>query len=146
MPGLLVLFSNLMMKTKHKNLIPKIPFVGRFAYATRALIPPLFLALAIGAYFVSSKCPYVYGYSTLKTPIKNESQITDDMIRDTFGDENIIAVNLPSHDYYKIMESYRDDKGVSRHRVLYNIGSRNELFDLLPKEIKNGHCGCGTIK
>ena len=42
------------------------------------------------------------------------------------------------HDYYKIMESYRDDKGVSRHRVLYNIGSRNELFDLLPKEIKNG--------
>ena len=104
MPGLLVLFSDLMMKTKHKNLVPKIPFVGRFAYATRLFIPPLFLALAIGAYFVSSKCPYVYGYSTLKTPIKNESQITDDMIRDTFGAENIVAVNLPSHDYYKISE------------------------------------------
>ena len=102
MPGLLVLFSDLMMQTKHRNLIPKIPFVGKFAYRTRKYIPPLFLVVIIAGYIISSKCPYVYGYSTLHTPVRNEAQITEDMIRDTFGSDNIIAVNVPSHDYYKI--------------------------------------------
>ena len=102
MPGLLVLFSDLMMKTKHRNLIPKIPFVGKIAYRTRKYIPPLFLVVIIAGYIISSKCPYVYGYSTLHTPVRNEAQITEDMIRDTFGSDNIIAVNVPSHDYYKI--------------------------------------------
>ena len=102
MPGLLVLFANLMLKTKHKNLVPKIPFAGRFAYATRMIIPPVFLLVIIGAYVISSRCPYVYGYSTLTTPVRNEQQITDDMIDDTFGADNIIAINMPSHDYHKI--------------------------------------------
>ena len=102
MPGLLVLFSDLMMKTKHKNLVPKIPFVGRFAYATKRVIPPLFLLVAAAGFYFSNKCPYVYGYSTLTTPVRNEAQITEDMIEATFGSDNIIAINLPSHDYYKI--------------------------------------------
>ncbi|ETP73639.1 putative RND superfamily exporter [Lachnospiraceae bacterium JC7] len=102
MPGLLVLFSNIMMKTKHKNLVPKIPFVGRFAYATKKFIPPVFLVVIVAGYFISSKCPYVYGYSNLKTPIRSAAQITEDMIRDTFGSNNLIAINMPSHDYYKI--------------------------------------------
>ncbi len=102
MPGLLVLFSNLMMKTKHKNLVPKIPFVGRFAYATRKIVPPVFLVIVAVAFFLSQKCPYVYGYSTLKTPLKSEAQITEDMIEDTFGAENLIAINVPSQDYSKV--------------------------------------------
>ncbi|MBQ7535079.1 MAG: MMPL family transporter [Stomatobaculum sp.] len=102
MPGLLVLFSNLMMKTKHRNLVPKIPFVGRFAYATRKFIPPLFLVVVAAGKILSSKCPYVYGYSTLKTPLKSEAQITEDMIEDTFGADNIIAVNVPSQEYGKL--------------------------------------------
>ena len=102
MPGLLVLFSDVMLKTKHKNLVPKIPFVGRFAYATKTFIPPIFLVVIVIGYFISSKCPYVYGYSNLKTPIRSASQITEDMIRDTFGSSNMIAINVPSHDYYKV--------------------------------------------
>ncbi len=102
MPGLLVLFSNLMMKTKHKNLVPKIPFVGRFAYASRKFVPPLFLIVVIAGYFLSKKCPYVYGYSTLTTPLKSESQITEEMIDETFGADNLIAVNVPSQDYGKV--------------------------------------------
>ena len=41
-------------------------------------------------------------------------------------------------DYYKIMESCRDDKGAVKHRVLRNIGSIRDLFDLLPEEVKSG--------
>ncbi len=41
MPGLLVLFSKLIDKTRHKNLIPKITAVGKFDIKTRFIIPPI---------------------------------------------------------------------------------------------------------
>ena len=68
MPGLIMLFGPWMDKTKHKSFIPKIPFVGKYAYATRFIIPPVFVVIVIAAMLISNKCPYVYGYSTLTTP------------------------------------------------------------------------------
>ena len=49
MPGLIMLFSDLMKKTTHRSFVPKIPFVGKFAYATRRVIPILFLVLIVAA-------------------------------------------------------------------------------------------------
>lgn len=101
MPGLLMLFGNLMDKTVHKNFVPKIPFVGKFAYKTKYIIPPLFLVLIVVAYFVQTNCPFVYGYSLLKTPVQNESQIADQMITESFGDSNMVALVVPEGDYTK---------------------------------------------
>ena len=47
MPGLLMIFGPWMEKTEHKSFVPKIPFVGRFAYKTRKIIPPVFLVLVL---------------------------------------------------------------------------------------------------
>ena len=47
MPGLLMLFGPLIDKTGHRSFVPKIPFVGKFAYATRHVVPILFVALAV---------------------------------------------------------------------------------------------------
>ncbi len=55
MPGLIMIFSGLMEKTKHKSFVPKIPFVGKFAYKTRFIIPIIFLGLIIVGYYYSSK-------------------------------------------------------------------------------------------
>ena len=99
MPGIIMLFAPLMEKTKHKNFIPDIPFVGKFDYSTRFVIAPLFLVAIIVAFFIQNKCPYVFGYSTLHTPIQNKVQIADEMIDDNFGDDNLIALVVPSGDY-----------------------------------------------
>lgn len=99
MPGLLVLFSGLMERTKHRDLIPKISFVGRFDYRTRYIIPAVFLVIFGFAFYFSQGCPYVYGYSTLDAPLQNEFQIADNMIRDTFGKDNFVAVVTPGHDH-----------------------------------------------
>ena len=99
MPGLLMLFGPLMDKTKHRNFIPKISFVGKFAHATRFIVPPLFVALIIAACIISGRCPYVYGYSTLSTPVKNDIQIASEMIEETFGKENFAAIMVPKKDY-----------------------------------------------
>ena len=42
MPGLLMLFSNLIDKTKHRKLLPAITAIGKFDVMTRFIVPPLF--------------------------------------------------------------------------------------------------------
>ena len=101
MPGLIMLFGNAMDKTHHKSFIPKIPFVGKFAYKTRYIMPPLFLVLIVAAYIVSSKCPYVYGYSMLETPVKSDAMIVDEMIEESFGASNMVALIVPAGNYEK---------------------------------------------
>ena len=99
MPGLLVLFGPLMDRTRHKNFVPKIPFVGRFAHATRFIIPPIFIVVLLFGLHTSGDCPYVYGYGSIETPKLNESQIAEQMIGDTFAPTNMVALVTPAGDY-----------------------------------------------
>lgn len=99
MPGLLVLFGPLMDKTKHKNFIPKIPFVGKIDYATRIVVPIIFVGILVGACLISKNCPYVYGYGTIETPKLNETQIAEQMIKDNFTSSNMVALVVPTGDY-----------------------------------------------
>ena len=85
--------------TRHKNFVPKIPFVGRFAYATKKIIPPIFLVVIIVAMLFANNCPYVYGFSYLETTKHSEQQIADDLMDDTFGSTNMVAVVVPAGDY-----------------------------------------------
>lgn len=101
MPGLIMIFGKLMDKTKHKSFIPKIPFVGKFAYKTRYIMPFVFVGLIVVAYLVSSKCPYVYGYSMIETPIQSDSQLVDEMIEESFGASNMVALTIPAGSYDK---------------------------------------------
>lgn len=99
MPGLLMLFGPLMDKTRHRSFVPKIPFVGRFAYATRHVVPVVFLAVVLLALHISGDCPYIYGYGSIETPKQNDAQIAEQMIEDTFGSTNLVALMVPAGDY-----------------------------------------------
>ena len=99
MPGLLVLFGPFIEKSRHRNFVPKIPFVGKIDYATRYVVPVIFLAAAVLGYHFSSLCPYAYGYSSLTTPKLNETQIAENLINDTYGSPNMTAVVFPAGDY-----------------------------------------------
>lgn len=99
MPGLIMLFSNLIDRTVHKNFVPKISAVGRFAFVSRFVIPPVFLVVAAGAFLFSGKCPYCYGTSDLETARQSEASIAQQKIKDNFGSSNLIALMVPSGDY-----------------------------------------------
>lgn len=101
MPGLLMLFGPLMDRTEHRNFVPKIPFVGKFAYKTRHIVPVLFTIVIIIAFPLSQKCPYAYGESSLETPVLNETQIAENMISDNFSSANMLALMVPAGDYEK---------------------------------------------
>ena len=99
MPGLIMLFSKLIDKSVHKNFVPKISAVGKFAYVTRFVIPPVFIAVTVAAFVFSSKCPYCYGTSDLKTTRQNETKTAEQKIKDNFGSTNLVALMVPSGDY-----------------------------------------------
>ena len=99
MPGLLVLFCPLIDKTKHKKLLPNITFAGKFAVKTRRVVPPLFVLLLVGAFWLSNQCPYAYSYNDLKTSKMSQRQNSYFKIKDTFGTSNMVAVVLPSGNY-----------------------------------------------
>lgn len=123
MPGLIMLFGKAMDKTRHKSFIPKIPFVGKFAYKTRYIMPPLFVVLIAGAYFLSSKCPYVYGYSMLETPVESDAMIVDDMIEESFGASNMVALVVPAGNYGTEKELLK--KLDARPEVDHTVGLAN---------------------
>lgn len=99
MPGLLVLFSKLIDKTRHKNLVPKITAVGKFDVKTRFVIPPIFGVIIVAAAVFANLCPYCYTFTDLVTAKQSERQIAYQKIKNTFGSSNMVAVIVPSGDY-----------------------------------------------
>lgn len=99
MPGLLMLFSKKIDATRHKNLIPKITFLGKFDVATRFIVPPIFAVVVVVTAVLANKCPYCYSYTDLVTAKQSESQIAHQKIKNTFGVNNMVAVIVPTGDY-----------------------------------------------
>lgn len=99
MPGLLVLFSPLIDKTRHKKLLPDINFAGKFAVKTRRVVPFVFIGILVVAFILSSMCPYAYSFTDLKTAKMTESQTSYFEIKDTFGTSNMVALVVPSGNY-----------------------------------------------
>ncbi len=101
MPGLLLSFSPLIDKTHHRSFVPKITAWNEMVVKLRYIVPIFFVAAVIGCFLLSKACPYVYSYTNLSTINKNEAQIAQEMINDTFSSENVLAVLIPSGDYEK---------------------------------------------
>ena len=99
MPGLLVVFSRLIDKTKHRNFVPSVKKLGRFAIRTRYIMPPVFVVLVVVSFIFSSKCPYLFSMEDVKSYMVSEEQKEKDRINETFGKINQMALVVPSGDY-----------------------------------------------
>ena len=129
MPGLLMLFGPYMDKTKHRNFVPEIPFVGRFAWHTRKVIPVIFLVVILIGYHFSNLCPYAYGYDVIKVPKMNESLIADQMIEENFTKSNLVALVYPKSDDYsiekKMLEELESFDEIDSTKGLSNIEAQD---------------------
>lgn len=99
MPGLLMVFSNKIDATRHRKLIPQITFLGKFDVATRFIIPPIFVVVVIIAAVLANQCPYCYSFTDLVTPKQSVSQIAHQKIKNTFGNNNMVAIIVPKGNY-----------------------------------------------
>lgn len=115
MPGLLMSFSPLIDKTHHRYFVPKITAIGKLASKTKFILPPIYVVFLVVSFVLSSKCNYVYGYSTLSTITRNSTQIAEEKIKDTFDTSNLVVVMVPAGDYNK------------EHRLLERLESLPEV-------------------
>lgn len=131
MPGLLVVFSPLIDKTHHKNFVPKINFLGKAVYATRFVMPVIFIAVAVFAFSFSSKANYVYSQDSTESIHKNEAQIDAARINSIFGRNNQMAIIVPSGDYEKEAKLISDVSQLSlveKVTGLANIEAKNGWY------------------
>ncbi len=101
MPGLLMMFSRPIDRTRHKNLVPKINFWGRGVVRLRYVLPPIFLVAMVAGAVLSNQCDYVFDANDADFDNKPDWRIADEKVTQTFGAKNTIAVLVPRGDYKK---------------------------------------------
>ena len=99
LPCMLLSFSGAIERTKHRSFIPKVDGLGRLAWQTRKIIPPLFVVIAVLACMGTAKNELSYNYAETMPLIPDESYQATADIRDTFGYENMMAVIVPAGNY-----------------------------------------------
>ena len=128
MPGLLMLFSKAMEKTRHRSFIPKIDRWGKIALKLRYVGVPMFTVAIVAGFLLSNQCPYVYGYSQIETARQNETQIAEEKVNETFGAQNVMALLVPKGDYAS--EKALLDRLKTYDQVDYAMGLSNvEIMD-----------------
>ncbi len=107
MPGLLLLLSKLMDRSRHRNFVPRLRFWGRGVIKARYVLMPIFVALfAFGAVF-SQKIDYVYSTESIDTSDPTDTVVAQRECEAIFGTDNMFAVLLPKGDYEKEREVMR---------------------------------------
>ena len=131
MPCMLMLFGPLMDKTRHKRFVPKISFVGRFAYATRYVIPIFFVGLVAASYLLVGRCQYAYCVDIVPSFLKTDYEAGKAEIEEHFGSRNMVAVLVPTGDY------------AAEKALLEDLGECSEVLSasgLANVEARDGYC------
>lgn len=131
MPGILLTFSKGIDKTRHKSYVPNISFVGKFASLTKYVIPPVFVAVVIVAYFSSSNCKYVYDVNSVESSKKSDAKIASEKIEEVFGAKNQLVVMVPAGNYEaeaKAVAKIENLEYVSEVLALSNQKIEDEYF------------------
>ena len=136
-PSLLLIFDNLIEKTKHKNLFPKFKLIQRFSLNNRVLILILFVILLIPAFI---------GYKNYKVYYKLDESLPQDLAFNVANKElnekfniaspEIILVNktVDNEEINEMIEELKEIKGVEL------VASPNQILNdgiksILPKTI-----------
>ena len=131
MPGLLMLFANALVRTQHREFLPKIDKWGRLVVKLRYIGVPVFLVVLVAGFILANRRPYVYGDTLVKTTSHSEQQIADHRVDDTFGAQNVAAVLVPRGDYEK------EKRLLDRLERYDQVDSATGLANI---EAKDGYC------
>ena len=121
MPALIMYMSPWIDRTHHRQFLPRIDALGRFAIRSRYIVPPIFLVIIIAGFLLSSKCPYVFGYSTLDTIKQNDYKIAEKKINATFGETNQVVLIFPFTNFESeadLLDDLNELKGVDHIQAL----------------------------
>ena len=136
MPSLLLKFSKVIAKTRHKNFVPKIDWLGKSILKVRYVLLTIFVVAVSACGYLSFKVDYCYTENGIQAYNKTEVQRANDIISENFGYKNQFAIVVPNGDYAKQKE------------LLEFMESKpyiDEAIGLANIEIKEGYYLCDSI-
>ncbi len=139
MPGLLLLLSKPMDKTRHRNLVPKLRFWGKGVIKARYVLIPVFVALFATGAVLTQKIDYVYSRDAIDTSRPPDSVVAARECDAIFGYDNMFAVLVPKGDYEtekRILDAVGDDPLINSATGLANVeyGGRLITSKIKPNE------------
>lgn len=114
MPGLLLMFSGLIDKTRHKSFVPNIDFWGKIVVKTRFVIPIIFVVSVIGGMIFSNMCSYSYDTESVAARMKTPETLAKEKINENFGVSSDMAIILPKGDYESEKKILEEVSGIER--------------------------------
>ena len=136
MPSLLLKFSKAIAKTRHKNFVPKIDFLGKSIVKIRYGLLAVFVCVVTIGGVLSSKIDYCYTNNGIQSSNKTEVQMANEIISENFGYQNQFAIVVPNGNYAKQKE------------LLQFMESKDyvdEAIGLANIEVTDGYYLCDTI-
>ncbi len=127
MPGLLMLFSKAMERTRHRSFIPRIDRWGGFVLKLRHVGVPLFIVALVGGFFLSNRCPYVYGDNAVMTERRNEHQAAAEDGRG--GDASDVAGGCAGAGQPGVLQGFGEDV-IDGTALLDGVGLRFDPGDV----------------
>lgn len=131
MPGLLMLLTKLMDKSRHRNFVPKIKFWGSGVIKARYVLMPVFAILfAVGA-TLSQQVTYVYSTGAIDTSRPTETRIAQEQCQDVFGYDTMFVILVPKGDYEaerRVLDLVESDPLVDSATGISNIEIRDGFY------------------
>lgn len=131
MPGLLLLFSKGIDKTRHRNFVPQIHIWGRLILKLRHILPIIFLLIIGSAVYLSGQCQYVFSMDAIDTRHPSAQRVAQDKINETFGTDNPIAMLVPTGNFeqeQQILKEAEDLPGIKMTLGLANVEIDDEYI------------------
>lgn len=99
MPGLLLGFSKLIDKTRHRSFVPKISLWCKFVTATRKVLPFIFIGITVAGAVASNLVNYSFDVTDVGTTRPTTRSIAMEKINEAFGISHQMAVIIPGKEY-----------------------------------------------
>lgn len=131
MPTLLLWVSKLMDKTKHKNFVPKINFLGKGIIKARKVLPAIFLVVVVVFGGLSSNINYCYFMNDIESSKPTQTQLAIEKTQEIFGESSTFVILVPRGDYEKerqVLEIVGNMDGIDSALGVANIQLANGVY------------------
>jgi predicted RND superfamily exporter protein len=121
MPGLLLQFSKLIDKTRHKSFVPSIDGWCRFVVKMRKVFPAVFAVMMISGIVFSSMTTYTFDSVSQDPTRPTEKSISKHKIEGEFGEKNQLALIVPVGNHAnekKIIDKVRENENINSVQAL----------------------------
>lgn len=133
LPALMLLFSTLLEKTRHRRFIPSLKGVGRLVYKIRFFAVALLLIVIVPSFLGQQNNAFIYGGSGISEQKGTPTYIAKEKIEEEFGAFNPVILLIPK-------TSLADEQGLTealqRYPLISEVQGLSTLVDeKLPEEL-----------